>query len=354
MKKIMRAFLAALCVLMLFNFSSAAEEKTWQDVFFLKEDGRDMNRLRRAMAPEDSFVQKDMKRVLEEKSKLEGKDAAVDYSKVFISYDISMKALLEYYENGETDLGYDGLPDSDWLFRNICVPIFQDGEVTGQFRFRDYQPDNELGTVPHTTVSPNDIGGFLWLEYDSDYCDTSYSDAFRYAEMGYDVVSAMGADIQAILCLEMHGHRVALRTDKEIFVYPAYNINEPEKGNQAMPLEKFIRAYMTGQILGRTKDEPVFVTPEPTPAPTPTPTPRSSRTAAVTPSPTVVTPTATPSAGETVTPALTATASLWPAPSSAPGQSAGEKVLIALGIVLACAVLGAAVFFAVKNWRIKP
>ncbi len=125
MKKIMRAFLAALCVLMLFNFSSAAEEKTWQDVFFLKEDGRDMNRLRRAMAPEDSFVQKDMKRVLEEKSKLEGKDAAVDYSKVFISYDISMEALLEYYENGETDLGYDGLPDSDWLSRNICVPIFR-------------------------------------------------------------------------------------------------------------------------------------------------------------------------------------------------------------------------------------
>ena len=281
-----------------------------------------------------------MKRVLEEKSKLEGKDAAVDYSKVFISYNISMKALLEYYENGETDLGYDGLPDSDWLFRNICVPIFQDGKVTGQFRFRDYQPDNELGTAPHTTVSPNDIGGFLWLEYDSDYCYTSYSDAFRYAEMGYDIVEAMGADIQAIFCLE-HDHRVALKTDKEIYVYPAYNINEPEKGNQAMPLEKFIRAYMTGQILGRTKDEPVFVTPEPTLTPTPTPTPRASRTAAVTPSPTVVTPTATPSAGETVAPALTATASLLPSPSSAPGQSAGKKVLIVIGAVAAAAAAGA-------------
>ena len=94
-------------------------------------------------------------------------------------------------------------------------------------------------------------------------------------------------------------------------------------------------------------------TPEPTPTPTPTPTPRPSRTMA-TPSPTVVTPTATPSAGETATPVLTATASLLPSPSSALGQSAGGTALIALGIIFACAALGAAVFFAVKNWRIKP
>ena len=95
-------------------------------------------------------------------------------------------------------------------------------------------------------------------------------------------------------------------------------------------------------------------TPEPTPTPTPTPTPRASRTAAVTPSPTVVTPTATSSAGETAAPALTAAVSLLPSPSSAPGQSAGEKVLIALGIVLACAALGLAVFAAIKNRKSKP
>lgn len=319
------------------------ESDTWQNVFFLKEGGRDMARLRRAMGSEDSPVQKDMKRILEEKSKLEGKDAAVDYSKVFISYDISMEALSEYYENGETDLGYDGLPDSDWLFRNICVPIFQDGKVTGQFRFRDYQPDNELGTAPHTTVSPNDIGGFLWLEYGSEYCYTSYSDTFRYAEMGYDVVSAMGADIQAIFCLG--SHRVVLKTDEEIYVYPAYNIEEPEKGNQAMPLEEFVRASDMGQIAV----EPVFVTPEPTPAPTPTPTPRPSRTTAATLSPTVVTPTATPGAGETAAPALTAAASLFPSSSSAPEQSAGSTVLIVMGAIFACVVIGSAVFVAVRK-----
>ena len=315
---------------------NGTESDTWQNVFFLKDGGRDMDRLRRAMGPEDSPVQKDMKRILEEKSKLEGKDAAVDYSKVFISYDISMESLLEYYENGETDLGYDGLPDSDWLFRNICVPIFQDGKVTGQFRFRDFQPDNELGTAPHTTVSPNDIGGFLWLEYGSEYCYTSYSDTFRYAEMGYDIVAAMGADIQAIFCLE-DDHRVMLKTDEEIYVYPVYNIEEPEKGNQAMPLEEFVRASYMGQIAV----EPVFVTPEPTPTPTPTPAPRPSRTAAVTLRPTVVTPTATPSAGETAALTLTATASLFPSSSSAPEQSAGSAVLIVIVGVLVIAAAGA-------------
>ena len=53
-------------------------------------------------------------------------------------------------------------------------------------------------------------------------------------------------------------------------------------------------------------------------------------------------------------PALTAIASLLPSPSSAPGQSAGEKVLVALGIIFACAALGLAVFAAIKNRKTKP
>ena len=90
--------------------------------------------------------------------------------------------------------------------------------------------------------------------------------------------------------------------------------------------------------------------PEPTPLPTLTPMILHTPT----PRPTGAASTATPSAGETAAPALTAAASLLPSSSSAPGQSAGEKVLVALGIIFACAALGAAVFFAVKNWRIKP
>ena len=40
-------------------------------------------------------------------------------------------------------------------------------------------------------------------------------------------------------------------------------------------------------------------------------------------------------------PALTAIASLLPSPSSAPGQSAGKKVLIVIGAVAAAAAAGA-------------
>ena len=166
----------------------------------------------------------------------------------------------------------------------------------------------------------------------------TYADSWEYAEMGYDVVSAMGADIQAIFCLG--SHRVVLKTDEEIYVYPAYNIEEPEKGNQAMPLEEFVRASDMGQIAV----EPVFVTPEPTPTPTPTPTPRPSRTTAAT-----LSPTATPGAGGTATPALTATASLLPSSSSAPEQSAGSAVLIVMGAIFACVVIGSAVFVAVRK-----
>ena len=327
MKKIMRVFLAALCFLMLFNFSSAAEEKTWQDVFFLKDGGRDMDRLLYAIGSEDSLVQKDMKRVLKEEN------AVVDYSKAYIYYTFSLEGLSKYYLEGNTNLGYDSLPDV--CYRQIHLPIFRNGDIIGQFKFGDFTPYDERPDI-HPTTTPNDIGGYLWMEYDGAYMNITYADSWEYAEMGYDVVSAMGADIQAIFCLG--SHRVVLKTDEEIYVYPAYNIEEPEKGNQAMPLEEFVRASDMGQIAV----EPVFVTPEPTPAPTPTPTPRPSRTTAATLSPTVVTPTATPGAGGTATPALTAAASLLPSSSSAPEQNTGSAVLIVIVGVLVIAAAGAA------------
>ena len=237
MKKIMRVFLAALCFLMLFNFSSAAEEKTWQDVFFLKDGGRDMDRLLYAIGSEDSLVQKDMKRVLKEEN------AVVDYSKAYIYYTFSLEGLSKYYLEGNTNLGYDSLPDV--CYRQIHLPIFRNGDIIGQFKFGDFTPYDERPDI-HPTTTPNDIGGYLWMEYDGAYMNITYADSWEYAEMGYDVVSAMGADIQAIFCLG--SHRVVLKTDEEIYVYPAYNIEEPEKGNQAMPLEEFVRASDMGQI----------------------------------------------------------------------------------------------------------
>lgn len=304
------------------------ESNTWQNVFFLKDGGRDMDRLLYAIGSEDSLVQKDMKRILKEEN------AVVDYSKAYIYYTFSLEGLLEYYLEGNTNLGYDSLPDV--CYRQIHLPIFRNCDIIGQFKFGDFTPYDERPDI-HPTTTPNDIGGYLWMEYDGAYMNITYADSWEYAEMGYDVVSAMGADIQAIFCLG--SHRVVLKTDEEIYVYPAYNIEEPEKGNQAMPLEEFVRASGMGQIAV----EPVFVTPEPTPTPTPEPTPVPilPYTPKYTPSPTVVTPTATPSAGGTAAPALTATASLLPSSSSAPEQSADSTVLIVIGAVLVIAAAGA-------------
>ena len=274
--------------------------------------------------------------------------AELDYSRAFIRYRYSYYDWSQYYER-ETDTvsfypNYDGLPELG--MRYIVVPAYHGDKLIGEIEFTDWNPYDRHEICTPNPDYPCGVGGETYMTFDERFIRIrSEIDEWQYIEKGYDALSAAGLNVEIILCNT--DNRVFFKTDKGYYVYPAYNTAEPEKGNQAMPLEEFIRAVYMGQILY----EPVFVTPEPTP--TPTPTSRPSRTAA-TPRPTVTATTATISAGKTVTPALTATTSLWPAPSSAPGQSVGGTALIALGIIFACAALGAAVFFAVKNWRIKP
>ena len=337
MRKIMRVFSAALCFLMLFNFSSAAEEKTWEDVFFLKADGRDMGRLLYAI--DESSVQKDMTRILKEEN------ASVDYSKAYIYYTFSLEDLLEYYLEGNTNLGYDGLPDV--CYRQIHLPIFRDGEIIGQFQFGDFTPYDERPDF-HLTTTPNDIGGYLWMEYDGAHMNITYADSWEYAEMGYDAVSAKGANIQSIFCFG--SQRLVFKTDKShYYVYPAYNTEEPEKGNQAMLLEEFVRASNMGQI----SYEPVFVTPEPTSTPTPTPTPRPSKTAAATSRPTDTVSAAASSAEQTASPMLTAAASILLSPSAESNSSSADAAFIVLGVILCCAAAGGIVWAVMSARRKK-
>ena len=175
---------------------------------------------------------------------------------------------------------------------------------------------------------------------------------YKGAETAYNTVKNTGATINNIrlVCYykKMIRNYYYLITVEEEFGGYIYDCTR----NELITFEDFAEKLRSGSW------------PPVTPAPTRTPfwTPRPSSTSSISApnTQTIVTPalsktaTVTPSVGKTAAPALTATASLLPSPSSAPGQSAGEKVLVALGIVLACAVLGAAVFFAVKNWRIKP
>ena len=283
-------------------------------------------------------------------------NAVADYSKAYVRYNIEDYAFLDCY-NTETNgieierMNYDGLPSNGYLTRYIFVPVYQDDKLIGELRIDDWDDDIHRPYIDFSkTPCPTDADFYPGLIDDGRstlmYTDfekrTGSYQEWEYAKQGYAVVASMGgAMIQAIFCTA--DDYVIINTNEGNYIYPVAIAGEEEKGYQAIPMEDYIKALA---------DEIVIKGPISTP--TPTPTPRPSRTAAVTPSPTVVTPTATPSAGETVTPALMATASLFPSPSSAPGQNTGGTVLIALGIIFACAVLGAAVFFAVKNWRIKP
>ena len=237
---------------------------------------------------------------------------------------------------------YDGLPGDGGPGegqRYIVIPAYRENTLIGRITFWDTSPEAMSNEDIRPSCTPNpDVpcgtGGLDIIELQDEFEICSEFDELQYLEQGYDVLSAAGLNVEAILCNV--DNRVFFKTDKGYYVYPAYNTAEPEKGNQAMPLDEFIRAVYMGQI----PYEPVFVTPEPTPTPTPTPTPRPSRTMA-TPRPTVATPTATPRAGETTASALTAAASLLPSSSSAPEQNTGSAVLIVIVGVLVIAAAGA-------------
>ena len=345
MKHIKYIIIFTICLLIFAPTTSvyADEIEGWERALFLQED--DLDRIRLSSLYEEI-----------EREVLTEYNAVADYSKAYVRYNIEDYAFLDCY-NTETNgieierMNYDGLPSNGYLTRYIFVPVYQDDKLIGELRIDDWDDDIHRPYIDFSkTPCPTDADFYPGLIDDGRstlmYTDfekrTGSYQEWEYAKQGYAVVASMGgAMIQAIFCTA--DDYVIINTNEGNYIYPVAIAGEEEKGYQAIPMEDYIKALA---------DEIVIKGPISTP--TPTPTPRPSRTAAVTPSPTVVTPTATPSAGETVTPALTATASLLPSSSSAPGQNTGGTALIALGIVFACAALGAAVFFAVKNWRIKP
>ena len=338
MKRIKYIIIFTICLLIfapvLPASTNASEE--WEKALYLSE--RDRTRLFENI--EMFYWQDDLDNALSEYQ------AELDYSRAFIRYRYSYYDWSQYYER-ETDTvsfypNYDGLPGDGGPGegqRYIVIPAYRENTLIGRITFWDTSPEAMSNEDIRPSCTPNpDVpcgtGGLDIIELQDEFEICSEFDELQYLEQGYDVLSAAELNVEAILCNV--DNRVFFKTDKGYYVYPAYNTAEPEKGNQAMPLDEFIRAVYMGHI----PYEPVFVTPEPTP--TPTPTPRPSRTAAVTSSPTVTTPTATPSAAGTAAPALTAAASLFPSSSSAPEQNTGSAVLIVIVGVLVIAAAGAA------------
>ena len=324
--KYISVFIAAVLLFSLCIVPVVADESDegWEQYFFLPENSRDIKRM-------DKDINWN-----EVKQDLQQYDAQLDFSKAYICYTgyINNTPGEDYKYNSERAT-YDGVPEY-WGERIIIIPAYSNKKLIIGANFWDISPSLE-----EAPIYSEPVGGFetLFLYQGLTINAGEVYKNYVGAEKAYETVQKTGASIKKIMAsYQINNVYFLVTVDDECGGY-IYNYTT----DKLYTFEEFTNGLARGD----------WPTPEPTPTPTPTPTPRPSRTMA-TPSPTVVTPTATPSAGETATPVLTATASLWPAPSSAPGQNTGGTALIALGIVFACAALGLAVFFAVKNWRIKP
>lgn len=339
MKHIKYIIIFTICLLIFAPTTSvyADEIEGWERALFLQED--DLDRIRLSSLYEEI-----------EREVLTEYNAVADYSKAYVRYNIEDYAFLDCY-NTETNgieierMNYDGLPSNGYLTRSIFVPVYQEDKLIGELRIDDWDDDIHRPYIDFSkTPCPTDADFYPGLIDDGRstlmYTDfekrTGSYQEWEYAKQGYAVVASMGgAMIQTIFCTA--DDYVIINTNEGNYIYPVGIAGEEEKGYQAIPMEDYIKALADGIVIKG-----------PISTPTPTPTPRPSRTMA-TPRPTVVTPTATPSAGETATPALTAAASLLPSSSSAPEQNTGGTVLIVMGAIFACVVIGSAVFVAVRK-----
>ncbi len=341
MKRIKYIIIFTICLLIfapvLPASTNASEE--WEKALYLSE--RDRTRLFENI--EMFYWQDDLDNALSEYQ------AELDYSRAFIRYRYSYYDWSQYYEK-ETDTvsfypNYDGLPDLG--MRYIVVPAYHGDKLIGEIEFTDWNPYDRHEICTPNPDYPCGVGGETYMTFDERFIRIrSEIDEWQYIKKGYDILSVAGLNVEIILCNT--DNRAFFKTDKGYYVYPAYNTAEPEKGNQAMPLDEFIRAVYMGQI----PYEPVFVTPEPTPTPTPTPTPRPSRTMA-TPRPTVEAPTATPSSNGTAEPEIANTASIISSASAMPEPRVNKTAWGIIGIVLICVLGGGAAGTAVFIRRRK-
>ena len=357
------------------------ESNTWQNVFFLKDGGRDMDRLLYGIGLEDSSVplslasvkaaspetdgwekamflaedSRDMKRLTNYEMKywennddypfmnfLESLGAQLNKARIYISITSGEmdEMVQEYKETGKVDFDnyektVEGIPIG-YAGRHIMVPAYSQGNIAGLIEVFDYTPKaDEPIDIP-------DSGGtdFMYVDPEGFITTNQEPESWSNAKEGYAVLREKG--IVPVNIVELTGYGIGLLNkcvfiteENQCYIYPIAIKGEEEKGYQALSLEECIIALANESII----EGPI---PQPTPTPEPTPVPILPYTPKYTPRPTVVTPTATPSAGGTTTPALTATASLFPASSSAPEQSADSTVLIVIGAVLVIAAAGAA------------
>ncbi len=348
MRKIYYGIIILLSIFMTFSPTVSAETTDdWKQYFFLPEDGRDLRLLW-----EDYLQYEDW----DSEYGLAGTLAQygspqMNFSQAFVLWEFDdlgwewSKRYLNFTEYYADNRNFDGFP-AYMEERYVVLPAYSEEELKVGIKFWNIYPELDKRPVPSEPV-----GGFLalyelWGEYDA----SLVKEFFAGAEEAYNAVKAKGTEIKKIAVGSGWGEipggidldfvlMVTVEGACGGYVYDYINdrLYTFEEFSERLANDNWPTAEHT-------------LMPEPTPLPTLTPMILHTPT----PRPTGAASTATPSAGETAAPALTAAASLFPSSSSAPEQNTGGTVLIVMGAIFACVVLGAAVFFAVKNWRIKP
>ena len=345
--------------------NSEVKAASWEKCFMLDENSLDI----RLMSDEDNpWSDSDIRNDLVKEFKVSNDEIEYDYSRAFIQWDVSLdyggsfdewnKKWREAQSSGAWRENYDGMPHYAFADRYIMLPVIIGGErkaivpVFNSYPGLETFPQSSDGALPGGT-------NFLYSDWLCGFYTSSLDEYYIFAEEAYNAVTAQGATVKKIIYTcgwpdeSMYMgissiYAVTIEDECKGYMYNA-------KTDQLFTFDEFHTILMNGSW-------PFSVEIMPTSTRTPFWTPRPSGTSSISApnTQTIVTPalsktaTVTPSVGKTAAPALTATASLFPSPSSAPGQSAGEKVLVALGIIFACAALGLAVFAAIKNRKTKP
>ena len=357
MKKTIGVILILVSVIFSFGSVSAENEQSWEDVFFVKEDSWDMDRLLFAIGysadgAADGYlsVKREIAKILEENH------AYIDLSKVYVAYSLSQNVSIS--EDGKIGWylhGPDKLPGVWERYLNIPVYKNENNELMGFFFVWDATPDDYRRV--ESTVTPNNIaGGPNWMEICGEYPEIkiyshyliNYKRQLEYAEEGYEMLKNKGRQVKTIRQTANIHDAVLFNTDQGYYVYPVVIKGEESKGKQMVPLdEEFVYNFNNKNLLSLDTKP----TPTPTPTVSRTPFQPMTTTPTVTPRPsgTGIAPRPTASAGSgTETAAVSPTAS-----PTVPGPKKTALTWLIPVIVLCCAAAGGIAWAAIAAGKKK-
>ena len=200
MKRIKYIIIFLICLLIfapvLPASTNASEE--WERALYLSE--RDRTRLDSHLSMDNGYVEKLIGETLDKYH------AHPDYSKAYVRYRVYDGLIMNAY-NAITDSviynqeNYDGLPVD--ALRYIVIPAYKDGELIGEVRIIDWNPEALRYDDVYPPCTPNSdgpcySGGEGWMDLANALYTIENNEEQENAELGYDIIESTGAEIQAI------------------------------------------------------------------------------------------------------------------------------------------------------------